>query len=92
MVTTFNTPTFHLGNVVQSWQKYEEKKSLSVLSSHTCSSFVFSTGSWFQVKDSPVFHPQDNVAKASVFPVSLNLQTHLKGWMDFKSNLAEPEA
>jgi len=56
------------------------------------SSFVFSTGSCLQVKESPVFHPQDSVAKAKLLPVSLKLQTHLKGWIDFKSNLAEPEA
>lgn len=69
-----------------------KRRFFSFLSRHTYSSFVLSTDSCFQVKDSPVFHPQDNVAKAKVLPVSLKLQTHLKGWMDFKSNLAEPEA
>lgn len=43
------------------------------------------------MKDSPVFHPQDNFAKPKV-PISLKLQTHLKCRMDFESILVEPEA
>lgn len=51
-----------------------------------------STDSWFQVKNSAVFHLQVTVAKPKILPVSLKLQAHLKDWTDFNSNLADPEA
>lgn len=61
-----------------------------MLFSYTWPSFVLSTDSWFLEEDPPVFQPQDNVAK--VCSVSLKFQTHLRGWMDFKSNLSGPES